>query len=83
MTQAPDGVVLADPAWDGQGNTLVAADVPLAGNDDEGYAPHVYRVTVLADVPLQLDGAGSGADAPTACPAEGSDADQGSTTPPG
>ncbi|WP_163186710.1 DUF11 domain-containing protein [Cellulosimicrobium sp. SL-1] len=77
VTQAPDGVVLADPAWDGQGNTLVAADVPLAGNDDEGYAPHVYRVTVLADVPLQLDGAGSGADAPTACPAEGSDADQG------
>ncbi|MCM3535412.1 DUF11 domain-containing protein [Cellulosimicrobium funkei] len=77
VTQAPDGVVLADPAWDGQGNTLVAADVPLAGNDDEGYAPHVYRVTVLADVPLQLDGAGPGADAPTACPAEGSDADQG------
>ncbi len=77
VTQAPDGVVLADPAWDGQGSTLIAADVPLAGNDDEGYAPHVYRVTVLADVPLQLDGAGSGADAPTACPAEGSDADQG------
>ncbi|WP_277515198.1 DUF7507 domain-containing protein [Cellulosimicrobium cellulans] len=77
VTQAPDGVALADPAWDGQGNTLIASDVPLAGNDDEGYAPHVYRVTVLADVPLQLDGAGSGADAPTACPAEGSDADQG------
>ncbi|MFJ2521357.1 hypothetical protein ACIOWF_20510 [Cellulosimicrobium cellulans] len=77
VTQAPDGVVLADPAWDGQGNTLIASDVPLAGNDDEGYAPHVYRVTVLADVPLQLDGAGSGPDAPTACPAEGSDADQG------
>ncbi|MDF2826735.1 MAG: hypothetical protein K0R01_18 [Mycobacterium sp.] len=77
VTQAPDGVVLADPAWDGQENLTIASDVPLAGNDDEGYAPHVYRVTVLADVPLQLDGAGPGTDAPTACPAEGSDANQG------
>ncbi|SMF18291.1 conserved repeat domain-containing protein [Cellulosimicrobium cellulans J1] len=77
VTQAPDGVVLADPAWDGQENLTIASDVPLAGNDDDGYEPHVYRVTVLADVPLQLDGAGSGADDPTACPAEGSDADQG------
>ncbi|MBN0038711.1 hypothetical protein JN535_00815 [Cellulosimicrobium cellulans] len=77
VTQAPDGVVLADPAWDGQENLTIASDVPLAGNDDEGYAPHVYRVTVLADVPLQLDGAGTGPDAPTACPAEGSDANQG------
>jgi len=76
VTQAPDGVVLADPAWDGQGNVTIATDVPLPGNDDEGYAPHVYRVTVLADVPLQLDGAGGDPD-PTACPAEGSDADQG------
>lgn len=77
VTQAPPGVVLADPAWDGQGSTLVAADVPLAGNDDADYAPHVYRLTVLADVPLQLDGAGPAADAPTVCPAVGSDADQG------
>ncbi|MTG87845.1 DUF11 domain-containing protein [Cellulosimicrobium sp. BIT-GX5] len=77
VTQAPAGVVLADPAWDGQENVTIATDVPLAGQDDDGYEPHVYRLTVLADVPLQLDGAGSGEDDPTACPAEGSDADQG------
>ncbi|MBN0039100.1 DUF11 domain-containing protein [Cellulosimicrobium cellulans] len=77
VTTAPAGVTLASPAWDGQGNVVIAANVPLLGNDDAGYAAHHYEVTVVADVPLQLDGAGSGSDAPTACPAEGSDAEQG------
>ena len=76
VTASPAGVTLADPAWDGQADLAIASDVPLAGTDDAGYAPHHYEVTVIADVPLQLDGAG-GAPDPTACPAEGSDADQG------
>ena len=71
VTSAPAGVTLATPAWDGQDNTLIAANVPLAGNDDAGYAPHHYEVTVVASVPLQIPGAGSGgASDPTACPAE-------------
>ncbi|MBN0038557.1 DUF11 domain-containing protein [Cellulosimicrobium cellulans] len=76
VTTAPAGVTLATPAWDGQGNTAIAANVPLLGNDDAGYAAHHYEVTVIADVPLQVPGAGSDPD-PTACPAEGSDAEQG------
>ncbi|MDP3952576.1 LPXTG cell wall anchor domain-containing protein [Microbacterium sp.] len=76
VTSSPAGVALADPAWDGQGNLPIAADVLLAGNDDAGYAPHHYEVTVVADVPLHLDGAGGAPDA-TECPAEGSEEDQG------
>jgi uncharacterized repeat protein (TIGR01451 family) len=76
VTTAPAGVTLAAPAWDGQGNLAIAANVPLLGNDDAGYAPHRYEVTVVAEVPLQVPGAGSDPDV-TACPAEGSDADQG------
>ncbi|WP_309104433.1 hypothetical protein [Microbacterium sp.] len=76
VTASPTGVTLADPAWDGQGETLIASDVPLLGTDDAGYAAHRYEVTVIADVPLQLEGAGSGADDPTQCGAEGDDADR-------
>ncbi|GAA1993105.1 hypothetical protein GCM10009718_33460 [Isoptericola halotolerans] len=75
VTGSPDGVTLADPAWDGQDDVLIASDVPLAGNDDDGYAPHEYVLTVIADVPLQLEGAGADPDS-TDCPAEG-DAEQG------
>lgn len=76
VTDSPDGVTLADPAWDGQGNLRVATDVPLPGNDDTGYALHHYEVTVVANVPLQLVGAGSGADDPTQCGPDGDDADR-------
>nr|WP_231747648.1 SdrD B-like domain-containing protein [Auraticoccus cholistanensis] len=54
VTQAPDGVTLADPAWDGAEQLRVAEDVALLGNDDEGYAPHVYQLTVVAEVPVDL-----------------------------
>ncbi|WP_129789515.1 DUF7507 domain-containing protein [Promicromonospora panici] len=74
VTGSPDGVTLADPAWDGQGNLDVALGVPLLGNDDEGYAPHNYELTVIAEVPLQVPGAGSDDD-PTACGPEGDDSD--------
>jgi uncharacterized repeat protein (TIGR01451 family) len=70
VTDAPDGVTLADPAWDGAANPRIATNVPLAGNDDPGYGVHHYEVTVVAEVPLQLDGAGSGAGDPTQCGAE-------------
>ncbi len=76
VTSAPEGVTLADPAWEGQKRTRIASEVPLLGSGDEGYAPHRYEVTVVAEVPLHLEGTGSDAD-PTACPADGSDADQG------
>ncbi len=71
VMSAPDGVELFDPAWDGQENVRIATNVYLAGNDDEGYEPHVYELRVIADAPLQLDGVG-GDDDPTACGAEGS-----------
>jgi uncharacterized repeat protein (TIGR01451 family) len=70
VTSAPDGVTLADPAWDGQENLTIATDVPLAGSDDDGYAPHTYVLTVVADVPLQFE-PGSGDLAPTECGPEG------------
>jgi hypothetical protein len=61
----PEGVVL-DPAFDGDENQRIATDVSIIGLDDEGYAQHVYRVTVLANVPLHFadgdvseDGTGS------------------------
>ena len=74
VTSSPDGVTLAEPAWDGQGNLTIASGVPLAGNEDDGYVPHEYVLTVLADVPLQVPGAGS-ADDPTTCGSDGDDAD--------
>ncbi|WP_454859789.1 DUF7507 domain-containing protein [Promicromonospora soli] len=74
VTAAPDGVTLSEPAWDGQGNLSIGSGVPLAGNEDDGYAPHEYVLTVIADVPLQVPGAG-GADDPTACGPDGDDAD--------
>jgi uncharacterized repeat protein (TIGR01451 family) len=70
VTESPDGVTLADPAWDGAANPRIATGVPLAGNDDPGYGVHHYELTVVAEVPLQLDGAGSGAGDPTQCGAE-------------
>lgn len=76
VTVSPDGVTLADPAWNGQGDVLIASQVPLVGTDDEGYAPHHYEVTVIADVPLVFDGAGSGEGDPTRCGPEGDDADR-------
>ncbi|MFC8797847.1 hypothetical protein ACFT2C_08940 [Promicromonospora sp. NPDC057138] len=74
VTQSPDGVTLAEPAWDGQGNLNIASEVPLVGDEDDGYAPHEYVLTVIADVPLQVPGAGS-TDDPTACGPEGDDSD--------
>ncbi len=74
VTSSPDGVTLADPAWNGQDRTRIASAVALSGNDDDGYAPHVYRLSVVAEVPLQLDGAGSGDEDPTTCAAGGQDA---------
>ncbi len=66
--EVPPGVTPAEPAWDGAEATRIATSVPLAGTGDAGYAPHVYRIEVLADVPLQLPGAGSGDDTdPTVC----------------
>ncbi|WP_261166822.1 RHS repeat domain-containing protein [Microbacterium sp. Marseille-Q6965] len=76
VTAAPEGVTLATPAWDGQGNVRIAAAVPLLAADDEAYAPHRYEVTVIAEVPLWLDGAGSGDDDPTRCGEDGDDTDR-------
>lgn len=66
VTASPAGVTLADPAWDGEADTRIAAAVPLLGTDGEGYAAHHYEVKVISEVPLQLEGAGS-ADDPTQC----------------
>ena len=51
---APAGVVLTE-GWDGVEATRVATGVALPGVDDEGYAPHVYTVRVIANVPLSFD----------------------------
>jgi hypothetical protein len=74
VTSSPDGVLLADPAWDGQSENLIASGVPLAGKGDDDYAVHRYEVTVIADVPLHIPGAG-GADGPAGCGPEGDDSD--------
>ena len=55
VTTAPEGVTLAD-GWDGVETTRVATGVALLGATDEGYAPHVYTVTVVANVPPSFDG---------------------------
>ncbi|WP_309068185.1 hypothetical protein, partial [Microbacterium sp.] len=72
VTDSPDGVTLATPAWNGQEDIRIATSVPLLGTDDAGYAAHRYEVTVVAEVPLFLPGAGT-ADDPTQCGAEGDD----------
>ncbi|UFU06793.1 SdrD B-like domain-containing protein [Ruania halotolerans] len=54
VSQSPDGVALEDPAWDGLESLRIASGVTMPGTDDEGYAPHVYQVSVLADVPLSF-----------------------------
>ncbi|MDR7385619.1 DUF7507 domain-containing protein [Promicromonospora iranensis] len=74
VTSSPDGVTLAEPAWDGQKNLTVASAVPLLGNDHGDYEPHRYELTVIADVPLQVPGAGT-ADDPTMCGPDGDDSD--------
>jgi fimbrial isopeptide formation D2 family protein/uncharacterized repeat protein (TIGR01451 family) len=74
VTSSPDGVTLAEPAWDGQKNLVVASAVPLLGNDGGGYEPHRYELTVIADVPLQVPGAGTAND-PTTCGPDGDDSD--------
>ncbi|NOV97369.1 DUF7507 domain-containing protein [Isoptericola halotolerans] len=70
VTSSPAGVTLFDPAWDGQGNLVITDFAEIEGVDNPDYEPHVYELTVVADVPLQLEGAGSGDDDPTACGAE-------------
>ncbi|MGM7698619.1 DUF7507 domain-containing protein [Microbacterium sp. A84] len=77
VTASPADVTLAVPAWDGESNVTIATNAALLAADDAGYAPHHYEVTVVADVPLQLEGAGSGADDPTQCgAADGDDTDR-------
>ncbi|WP_261166461.1 DUF11 domain-containing protein [Microbacterium sp. Marseille-Q6965] len=76
VTDSPAGVTLATPAWNGQGEAAIAQNVPLLGNDDPGYAAHHYELTVIAEVPLQVPGAGANPDS-TSCPGDGSDAEQG------
>ncbi len=66
VTGSPDGVTLADPVWNGQENTRIASEVVMPGTDDEGYTPHVYELTVLADVPLNFADAVDGVD-PATC----------------
>lgn len=72
VTASPDGVTLFDPAWNGQDQLVVAQEVPLLGTDDEGYAPHHYELTVIAEAPLSFEPGEDGSD-PTACPGEGED----------
>lgn len=68
VTNAPEGVTLADPAWDGETNLTIAEDVDLLGNADADYTEHVYELTVVVEVPLGLEtGAGE-----SECGAEGS-----------
>lgn len=74
VTSSPDEVTLTEPAWDGQKNLTVASEVPLAGKEDGDYEPHRYELTVIADVPLQVPGAGT-ADDPTTCGPDGDDSD--------
>ncbi|UFU07581.1 DUF7507 domain-containing protein [Ruania halotolerans] len=76
VTASPADVVLSDPAWDGQENLTITGYAEIEGMDNPDYEPHVYEVTVVADVPLQLDGAGSGADDPTACGEDGDATDR-------
>lgn len=76
VTVYPDGVTPSTPAWDGRGDVRIASEVALAGSGEAGYAPHHYEVTVIADVPLELEGAGTGENDPTRCGPDGDDADR-------
>jgi hypothetical protein len=46
VTASPDGVTPADPAWDGQSNTLIVADATIPAA-----ATHLYQLRVVATVP--------------------------------
>lgn len=68
----PEGVAL-NGGFDGIDDTRVASDVALPGLASEGYAPHVYTVTVVADVPLRFDEADAdGTDGPDCAEPSGS-----------
>jgi LPXTG-motif cell wall-anchored protein len=54
VTDFPDGVDVNED-WDGLEDTVIATDVVLPGMNDEAYAPHVYTVTVVADVPPSFE----------------------------
>ncbi|WP_046772467.1 SdrD B-like domain-containing protein [Jiangella alkaliphila] len=72
VTASPAEATLFDPPWNGQDQLVIAEQVPLLGTDDDGYAPHHYELTVIAEAPLQLV-PGEGGEDPTACPGEGED----------
>lgn len=72
VTASPAEATLFDPPWNGHDQLVVAEQVPLLGTDDDGYAPHHYELTVIAEAPLQLVPGEDGSD-PTACPGEGGD----------
>ncbi|SEE83849.1 SdrD B-like domain-containing protein [Ruania alba] len=66
ITGSPEDVALTDPAWDGSAYTRVVTGATMPGTDDEWYAPHVYELTVLADVPLTFADPVDGVD-PATC----------------
>ncbi len=71
VTSAPETVELFEPAWDGIDNLIVAWGQDLPRTDDEAYSPHVYELTVIANVPMSFDIDDDGVDQ-TAC-GDGSD----------
>ncbi len=74
VTSAPAGVE-TNADWDGVGDVRVATGADILGTDDAGYAPHVYEVTVLAEVPLSF--ADDVLEEATTCAAPGSGTDGG------
>lgn len=73
VTDSPDSVTLADPAWDGQNNLDVVQGATLLGNEHADYASHVYELTVVADVPMAFQPPSEGDLEVTQCDAEGAD----------
>ncbi|UFU07360.1 LPXTG cell wall anchor domain-containing protein [Ruania halotolerans] len=57
----PEGITVND-GFDGAGDQVIATGIEIIGLDEDGYAPHVYTVTVVANVPLSFEEADVAAD---------------------
>ena len=49
------GTIAVNPAWNGIGNTTVVAGEDIAAATSSGPAVHVYTVTVVVDIPVDID----------------------------
>ena len=55
IVNSTPGTIAVNPAWNGIGSTTVVAGADIAAATSSGPAVHVYTVTVVVDIPVDID----------------------------